>query len=90
MEAMSSLTRVGRYWNQLRGLSVAEIVEKAGSTASRAMIRRPAVETVPMPRPVLPEPTWLSLQQPSCRGVVLRRADELLDGRWRILSRPME
>lgn len=90
MEAMSSLTRVGRYWNQLRGLSVAEIVEKAGSTASRAMIRRPAVDTVPLPRPMLPEPSWLSLQRPSRRGVVLRRADELLDGRWRLLARPME
>ncbi|WP_346288387.1 alginate lyase family protein [Zoogloea sp.] len=90
MEAMSSLTRVGWYWNQLRGLSVADIVERAGSSASRAMTRRPVVDTVPLPRPVLPEPTWLPQQVPSRRGLVLRRADELLGGRWRVLSRPLE
>lgn len=86
---MSSLTQVGWYWNRLRCMSVAEIVERAGSTASRAMARRRLPEPVAAPRLDRVGVSWLPATAPALRGVALQRADEVLSGQWRIFSRLM-
>ncbi|MBL8452115.1 MAG: hypothetical protein JNK97_05160, partial [Zoogloea sp.] len=86
---MSSLTQVGWYWNRLRCMSVSEIVERAGSTASRAMARRRLPEPVAAPRLDRVGVSWLPATVPALRGVALQRADEVLSGQWRIFSRLM-
>ena len=86
---MSSLTQVGWYWNRLRCMSVAEIVERAGSSASRAVVRRrPAkAATVPAARLDKVGAVWLPKLEPAFHGLALKRADEVLSGQWRVFSR---
>ena len=90
---MSSLTQVGWYWNRLRCMSVAEIVERAGSSASRAVVRRrPArLAAVPAARLEKAGAVWLPKLEPAFHGLALKRADEVLSGQWRVFSRlPMD
>lgn len=86
---MSSLTQVGWYWNRLRCMSVAEIVERAGSSASRAVVRRrPArLAAVPAARLEKAGAVWLPKLEPAFHGLALKRADEVLSGQWRVFSR---
>ncbi|MBP7394547.1 MAG: alginate lyase family protein [Zoogloea sp.] len=87
---MSNLTQVGWYWNRLRCMSVAEIMGRAGSTASRAMERRRAPTDVPLIRLDRPGARWLPRELPEEAGLTIQRANELLSGQWRVLARDTE
>ncbi len=88
---MSSLTQVGWYWNRLRGMSVAQMVERAGSSSGRGEVnRRPAVPApVPEARLEKKGAAWLPRRAPGFHGLALQRADEVLSGQWRVFSRLM-
>ena len=84
---MSNLTRVGWYWNRLRCMSVSEMVERAGTSATQAVERyRPPI-SVPSPRLDKPGARWLPREVPEPGRTVLQRADEVLSGQWRIFAR---
>lgn len=83
---MTSLARVEWYWKRLRYLSVTEIVEKAG-TASQVVKRRRPPEEVPMARVDRLGARWVPDATPTDGPVIVRRADEILLGRWQVLAR---
>lgn len=84
---MSSLNQVGWYWNRLRCMSVAEIVGRAGSTATQAMERRRAPVDVPMVRLDRVGARWLPRELPEQTAPVIQRANEILSGHWRLFAR---
>lgn len=83
---MSNMTQVGWYWNRLRCMSIAEIMGRAGSTATLAVERRRAPAAVPVFRFDRAGARWLPKELPTEPGAILLRANEVLAGRWRILA----
>ncbi|WP_079434972.1 alginate lyase family protein [Zoogloea sp. LCSB751] len=84
---MSKLARVGWYWNRLRSLSVAEIVNRAGTEATQAAGRGRASGPAPVARLDTPGASWLPVDEMRSNSWVLLRADEVLAGYWRVLAR---
>ncbi|HMY50867.1 MAG TPA: alginate lyase family protein [Rhodocyclaceae bacterium] len=85
---MSKLTRVGWYWNRLRCMSVAEMVERASTSAGHALERRRRPVPIPPPDLTRRGACWLPAHElPPVPPAVIDRADEILGGRWRIFAR---
>jgi hypothetical protein len=84
---MSSLTRVGWYWNRLRCMSLSEIVERASTSAAQAVERRRVPASVPPARLDKSGARWLPREAPESTRSILLRADEVLSGQWRIFAR---
>lgn len=79
---MSKLTRVGWYWNRLRCMSVAEMVERASTSAGHALERRRRPVPIPPPDLTRRGACWLPAHElPPVPPAVIDRADEILGGR---------